>query len=106
MKPGLAAPLLLALSPVAAAAQEDAALQHARELLKHTILIDGHNDLPWTIRESKTAPRDVDAYDLRVKTIMVDEGPALKRFMARAKGRGTRILKRTSHITVVVGAGK
>jgi len=47
---------------------------------------------------------DVD--DLRVTTIMVDEGPSLKRFMARAKGRGTRILKRTSHITVVVGAGK
>jgi large subunit ribosomal protein L22 len=41
-----------------------------------------------------------------VQTIMVDEGPTLKRFMARAKGRGTRILKRTSHITVVVGAGK
>ena len=35
-----------------------------------------------------------------------DEGPSLKRFMARAKGRGTRILKRTSHITVVVGEGK
>ncbi|MGE6335254.1 large ribosomal subunit protein uL22, partial [Stenotrophomonas sp. NPDC077659] len=32
--------------------------------------------------------------------------PTLKRFMARAKGRGTRILKRTSHITVVVGAAK
>ena len=47
---------------------------------------------------------DVD--ELRVKTIMVDEGPSLKRFMARAKGRGTRILKRTSHITVVVGEGK
>ena len=47
---------------------------------------------------------DVD--ELKVKTIMVDEGPSLKRFMARAKGRGTRILKRTSHITVVVGAGK
>ncbi|UHQ21001.1 50S ribosomal protein L22 [Lysobacter sp. KIS68-7] len=47
-----------------------------------------------------------DADDLKVKTIMVDEGPTLKRFMARAKGRGTRILKRTSHITVVVGAGK
>ena len=47
---------------------------------------------------------DVD--ELKVKTIMVDEGPTLKRFMARAKGRGTRILKRTSHITVVVGAGK
>jgi len=47
-----------------------------------------------------------DADDLTVKTIMVDEGPTLKRFMARAKGRGTRILKRTSLITVVVGAGK
>ena len=47
---------------------------------------------------------DVDA--LKVKTIMVDEGPSLKRFMARAKGRGTRITKRTSHITVVVGEGK
>ena len=47
---------------------------------------------------------DVD--DLKVATIMVDEGPSLKRFAARAKGRGTRILKRTSHITVVVGTGK
>jgi large subunit ribosomal protein L22 len=47
-----------------------------------------------------------DADELKVKAITVDEGPALKRFMARAKGRGTRILKRTSHITVVVGEGK
>jgi large subunit ribosomal protein L22 len=46
-----------------------------------------------------------DADELKVKTIMVDEGPTLKRFMARAKGRGTRILKRTSHITVIVGEG-
>ena len=46
-----------------------------------------------------------DADLLKVKTIMVDEGPSLKRFMARAKGRGTRITKRTSHITVVVGEG-
>jgi len=37
---------------------------------------------------------------------MVDEGPILKRFMARAKGRGTQIFKRTSHISVVVGSGK
>jgi large subunit ribosomal protein L22 len=47
---------------------------------------------------------DVD--ELNVTSIMVDEGPSLKRFKARAKGRGTRILKRTSHITVVVGEGK
>jgi membrane dipeptidase len=31
-------------------------------------LIDGHNDLAWTIRESKTAPMDVAAYDLRTRT--------------------------------------
>jgi large subunit ribosomal protein L22 len=44
---------------------------------------------------------DVD--ELKVASIFVDEGPRLKRFGARAKGRGTRIIKRTSHITVVVG---
>ena len=38
-----------------------------------------------------------------VATITVDEGPSLKRMHARAKGRGSRITKRTSHITVVVG---
>ncbi len=43
---------------------------------------------------------DVD--ELRVSTIYVDEGPTLKRWRARAKGRGARILKRTSHITVKV----
>jgi len=47
---------------------------------------------------------DVD--ELRVASIMIDEGPILKRFMARAKGRGTQIFKRTSHISVVVGSGK
>lgn len=43
---------------------------------------------------------DID--ELWVSTAMVDEGPTLKRFRARAKGRGTRILKRTSHITIGV----
>lgn len=44
---------------------------------------------------------DVD--ELKVSRIFVDEGPTMKRMRARAKGRGSRILKRTSHITVVVG---
>lgn len=39
---------------------------------------------------------------LRIATIMVDEGPRQKRIQARAMGRGNRILKKTSHITVVV----
>jgi len=43
---------------------------------------------------------DVD--ELRVSHVLVDEGPTHKRFRARAKGRGNRILKRTSHITVAV----
>ena len=43
---------------------------------------------------------DVD--ELKVRTIYVDGGPSLKRFHARAKGRGVRILKRTCHITVTV----
>jgi large subunit ribosomal protein L22 len=39
---------------------------------------------------------------LRIAAIQVDEGPRLKRMQARAMGRGNRILKKTSHITVVV----
>jgi large subunit ribosomal protein L22 len=44
----------------------------------------------------------VDVDNLYVKTIQVDEGVRLKRFMPRAQGRATRILKRTSHIAVVL----
>jgi large subunit ribosomal protein L22 len=39
---------------------------------------------------------------LVIKNVIVDAGPTMKRFGARARGRGTRILKRSSHITVVV----
>jgi large subunit ribosomal protein L22 len=44
---------------------------------------------------------DIDA--LKVKTIYVDKGASLKRFMARAKGRGAKIEKQTCHITLTVG---
>jgi membrane dipeptidase len=65
-----AAFLVLASLPAAilAAQPEDAALRRARELLRTAILIDGHNDLPWAIRQSKPKPRDVVAYDLRQRT--------------------------------------
>jgi large subunit ribosomal protein L22 len=43
---------------------------------------------------------DID--ELKVAKIFVDEGPTMKRIRPRAKGRADRILKRTSHITVVV----
>jgi large subunit ribosomal protein L22 len=43
---------------------------------------------------------DID--ELRISAVMVDEAPTFKRFRARAKGRGARIIKRNSHITVQV----
>ena len=45
---------------------------------------------------------DVDVDSLIVRNVIADEGPTLKRFRARARGRGSRILKRTSHITVIL----
>jgi large subunit ribosomal protein L22 len=47
---------------------------------------------------------DVD--ELRVKSICVDKAESLRRFTARAKGRGNVIMKQTCHIHVVVGDGK
>jgi len=44
---------------------------------------------------------DIDT--LKVKTVFVDKAQSLKRFEARAKGRGNRIEKQTCHITLVVG---
>ena len=65
---GLLLLALLVTSASAAAAQSDPALERARKLLRSVPLIDGHNDLAWEIRESKTAPMDVAAYDLRTRT--------------------------------------
>jgi len=45
---------------------------------------------------------NLDVDTLIVKNVLADQGPTLKRFRARARGRGTRILKRTAHITVVL----
>jgi membrane dipeptidase len=51
----------------AQAQSPDAALEHARALLRSTPLIDGHNDTPWEIRAAQDHPRDVAAYDLRAR---------------------------------------
>jgi len=48
----------------------------------------------------------LDAAELRIVEAFADEGPTLKRIKARARGRATQILKRTSHITIVVGDGQ
>ena len=60
-----------------------------KKLLESAIATAEHND-----------GADIDA--LTVKTICVDQGPAIKRLRPRARGRADRILKRTSHVTVTV----
>jgi membrane dipeptidase len=56
---------MLLITGVSLAAPSDADLAHARKLLAGTILMDGHNDLPWAIRTDKNALGDVAKYDLR-----------------------------------------
>jgi membrane dipeptidase len=62
--------LLLAASVTSLEAQtgSDPYLERAKRLLRQTPLIDGHNDLPWRIREDSIARGSVDAYDLRRHT--------------------------------------
>jgi len=60
--------LAVTAGPLIAQADSAAALARAKRLLRAAPLVDGHNDLPWEIRNSRTAPRDVAAYDLRTKT--------------------------------------
>ncbi|NIQ89630.1 MAG: 50S ribosomal protein L22 [Deltaproteobacteria bacterium] len=45
---------------------------------------------------------NIDVDTLYIKRIFVDGGPTMKRWRARAMGRATRIIKRTSHITVIL----
>ncbi len=65
------------------------AAEMVRKVLESAIANAEHND-----------GADID--ELKVSSIYVDQGPSMKRMRARAKGRGNRILKRTSHITVTV----
>ena len=60
----------------------------------------------WSAVENAQNNQGLDVDDLKVTRIMVDAAPQFKRFGSKAKGRGTRIIKRNSHITVVVGDGK
>lgn len=53
--------------------------------------------------EAAGADASVDVDGLVVKSIHVDAGPMLRRFRPRAQGRATKVLKKTSHITVVLG---
>ncbi|MFN7834229.1 MAG: 50S ribosomal protein L22 [Burkholderiaceae bacterium] len=62
-----------------------------KKLLESAIANAEHND-----------GADID--ELKVKTIFVEQGTVLRRFTARAKGRGNQILKQTCHMYVTVGS--
>ena len=64
-----------------------------RKVLESAIANAEHND-----------GADID--ELKVVRICVDKGPVLKRFAARAKGRGARIIKPSCHVFVTVGDGR
>ena len=70
-----------------------AAALPVRKVLDSAIANAEHND-----------GADID--ELKVKTIYVEQGATLKRFSARAKGRGNRIVKPTCHVFLTVGDGK
>lgn len=53
--------------------------------------------------KAERAGERLDESQLFITEVFADEGPTLKRFRPRAQGRASRILKRTSHITVIVG---
>ena len=44
----------------------------------------------------------IDVDNLHIKKLVVDQGPTLKRYASRAKGQGMKVLKKTSHISVVL----
>jgi len=51
---------------------------------------------------AKQKNQELDIDELVVKTVLVNEGPVLRRWRPRARGMATKILKRTSHLTVVL----
>ena len=74
----LAAACTLGVAHAAGSANEDPALVHARALLAKATLFDGHNDLPWAIRDDKTAHGMVSKYDLRTRAPGQTDIPRLR----------------------------
>ncbi len=72
---------------------ERGAARHLRKTLESAIANAEHNE-------------NADIDQLTVREVRVDQGPVLRRWRPRAKGRNTRIRKPTCHITVTVGDGE
>ena len=79
-------------------------VEDARTLLAFSSK-DAARDLSRLIESAAAnaeANHDLVAEDLRIADIRVDEGPTLKRWRARARGRATRIDRKTSHLSVAL----
>ncbi len=80
----------------------------ALSLLEYSIKKNVSKDISKLIKSAvaniQSANQDVnlDADELTIKEIYVDEGPVQKRFRARAQGRAGRILKKMCHISITV----
>ena len=78
--------LALLAAPLAAQAPApDSALALARRVLRTTPLVDGHNDLPWRIREDSVVHGDVEAYDLRKRAPGMTDLARLRKGMVGAQ---------------------
>ena len=70
--------LLLGAPASRGLAAQDPALARANALLARTLLVDGHNDLPWEIRTDSAHPRDVAAYDIRARVRGMTDIPRMR----------------------------
>ena len=78
--------LSVCMAATSAQAQtSDPYLARARAVLRSTPLVDGHNDLPWRIREDTLHANDIEAYDLRSKTPGMTDLARLTRGMVGAQ---------------------
>ncbi|WP_426593030.1 50S ribosomal protein L22 [Cellulomonas sp. McL0617] len=79
-----------------------AVLKFAPQAAGETVLKVVESAIANAREAAKRSNERLDESDLYISEVFVDEGPTLKRFRPRAQGRASQILKRTSHITVVV----
>ena len=78
---------------------EEAAKILSFNKLKAALLI---RKVLWSAMENASHNFSIEHEDLEIDSICIDEGPTAKRFQARARGRGDRVLKRSCHIMIVL----
>ncbi len=79
-----------------------AVLKFAPQAAAEPVLKTVQSAIANAVEGAKRNSQRLDEANLYISEVFVDEGPTLKRFRPRAQGRASQILKRTSHITVVV----